>query len=160
MTQSPVTPEDTLLWQRRIAAQANNRAWRLSELKSRSEAESQEMLHAAHASMHLWSMIGNENNKAHAIQLLAHVYALLGKAEQASSYHTVSSAYFLDAGRDAWEVACCHAVAANVAACARNDDAHRIHYDKAVELISALPDPEDREILQATLVVVPLPPSA
>ncbi|MBS1200558.1 MAG: hypothetical protein H6R27_1236, partial [Proteobacteria bacterium] len=35
------------------------------------------MLQAAHAAMYFWKVVGNGNNKAHAAQLLAHVYASL-----------------------------------------------------------------------------------
>lgn len=71
------SPEEVALWQRRLAAQANNRAWRLSESMSRSPQEDEEMLHAAHASNYFSKIVGNPSNRAHAAQLLAHVYALL-----------------------------------------------------------------------------------
>lgn len=159
MMNTKTNPEDTALWQRRLAAQANNSAWRLSELKTRTEAQNQEMLHAAHAAMHLWSIVGNDNNRAHAIQLLAQVHALLGNASQAQTYLAESSAYFFAGDRDPWEVACAHAIAANVACCSGLPDAHQLHYQQAAELIAALPDPQDRDILKATLAIVP-PPAA
>jgi hypothetical protein len=158
MSQASSSPDETALWQRRLAAQANNRAWRLSESKSRSPAESQEMLHAAHAAMHLWSIVGTDNHKAHAQQLLAHVHGLLGNAEAAAGYLAACAPYLSDADREPWEVAIFHAVAANVAAASRNAADHRRHYARARELIDALPDPEDKEILEATLAVVPTPP--
>jgi len=159
MAQQQGAPEETALWQRRLASQANNRAWRLSESTGRSPAETQEMLHAAHSAMHLWSIVGNEGNKAHASLLLAHVYALLGQKDPAAAYHAASSAYFFTGDREAWEIALVHAVAANVASCSQDAAAHRRSYLKAQELIGALPDPEDREILQASFLVVPVPPS-
>ena len=157
MSQASSSPEETALWQRRLAAQANNRAWRLSESRSRSPAESQEMLHAAHAAMHLWSIVGTDNHKAHAQQLLAHVHGLLGNAEAASGYLAACAPYLSGPDREPWEVAIFHAVAANVAAASRNAADHRRHYTRARELIDALPDPEDKEILEATLAVVPSP---
>ena len=148
---------ETALWQKRLAAQANNRAWTLSESTSRSPAESQEMLHAAHAAMHLWSIVGNEKNKAHAVQLLAHVHALLGNADAASAYLADCAPYLSHPDREAWEIAIFHAVAANVAAAGKNAADHRRHYARARELIDALPDPKDKDILEATLAVVPSP---
>jgi len=88
MTEKP-TPEETALWQRRLASQANNRAWTLSEAISRTPEEDEEMLQAAHAAMHFWKIVG--------------------------------------------------------------------HYDKAIELVARLPDPDDRKILEATLRVLPVP---
>jgi hypothetical protein len=155
MSQPSPSPEEAALWQKRLAAQANNRAWRLSESKSRSQAESEEMLHAAHAAMHLWSIVGTDNHKAHAIQLLAHVHSLLGNADVASTYLAACASYLSSPERQAWEVAIFHAVAANVAAAGNNAMDHRLHYARARALIDALADPEDRDILEATLAVVP-----
>ena len=151
------SPEEAALWQKRLAAQANNRAWGLSESRSRSPAESEEMLHAAHAAMHLWSIVGTDHHKAHALQLLAHVHALLDSAEPASAYLAACAPYLGSPEREPWEVAIFHAVAANVAAASANAVDHALHYAKARTLIDALADPEDRDILEATLAVVPAP---
>src|SRR4051812_21887068 len=159
MAAASPSPDETAVWQQRLAAQANNRAWRLSESRSRSPAESEEMLHAAHAAMHLWSIVGTENHKAHAAQLLAHVHALLGHAGAARSYLAACAAYLSGPQREAWEVAIFHAVAAGVAASSGDAGEHRLHYAKARALIAALADPEDREILEATFAVVPAPHS-
>jgi hypothetical protein len=154
---STPSPDETALWQKRLAAQANNRAWRLSESKARSQAEGEEMLHAAHAAMHLWSLVGTENHKAHALQLLAHVHGLLGNAEAASRYLGACAPFLGHPEREPWEVAMFHAVAANVAAASSRAAEHGRHYARARELIDALADPKDREILEATLAVVPAP---
>jgi hypothetical protein len=47
------TSDDANAWHRRFAAASNNRAWELS-VQSRSTAEDQEMLNAAHASAWHW----------------------------------------------------------------------------------------------------------
>ncbi len=158
MTQSAPSIDDTALWQRRLASQANNRAWRLSEATSRSTLENQEMLHAAHAAMHLWAIVGNANNKVHAGLLLAHVYALLSKGTEAAAYLAGPFAHFTtEPSAAAWEVAIAHAVKANVSSAQSDTEAHRTHYATAKIQIDALPDPEDRAILLATLHVVPAP---
>jgi len=151
------TPEETALWQRRLASQANNRAWALSEQPSRTPGEDEEMLQAAYTAMYLWSVVGNDNTKAHAAQLLAHVCATLKLAGPAAHYLAMSEPHFLSATAAPWERALAHAVAANVAA-ARGDEAlHREHFQSANELVAALPDPEERAILEATLRVLPPP---
>jgi hypothetical protein len=153
------TPEETVLWQRRLASQANNRAWALSEATSRTPEEDEEMLQAAHAAMHFWKIVGNDNNRAHAAQLLAHVYALLGLPNPAAHFLAKSQPVFLSGNAEAWEVALAHAVMANVAAARRDAEGHRAHFRKAVELVAQLPDPEERKILEATLRIVPRPES-
>jgi hypothetical protein len=157
MSQQQPSPEELATWQRRIAARANNKAWELSEKLNRTPAEDQEMLHAAHAAMHLWSIVGNESNKAHAEQLLAHVYALLGDATLAAKYLQVPSAFFASGQCEAWEFAMCRTIAANVAACAGDANRHQSQYEEAASLIEALESSEDREILLTTLRIVPVP---
>jgi hypothetical protein len=61
--------EDATAWLRRSAAAGNNRAWELS-VQSRSAAEDQEMLNAAHASAWHWGMMGTELNRMRATMLL------------------------------------------------------------------------------------------
>ena len=152
------TPEETALWQRRLASQANNRAWTLSEAASRTPEEDEEMLQAAHAAMHFWKIVGNDNNRAHAAQLVAHVYALLGLPNPAAHFLAKSQPVFLSGNAEAWEVALAHAVAANVAAAKHDGSAHGAHYRKAFELGAQLPEPEERKILEATLRILPRPP--
>jgi len=149
--------EEVALWQRRLAAQANNRAWRLSESLTRSPEEDEEMLQAAHASMYLWKIVGNAANRAHAAQLLAHVYALLKLPNPARHYFAQCESFFLEQNCEAWERACACAVKASVAAAGGDSEVHANSYREAERLIAALPDAEDREILDATLRVVPKP---
>jgi hypothetical protein len=156
MADSP-SSEEVALWQRRLAAQANNRAWRLSESAARSPQEDEEMLQAAHASMYFWKLVGNANNRAHAAQLLAHVYALLKLPNPATHYLKQSEPFFLEQNCEPWERACAFAVKASVAAASGQSKDHASSYREAERLIAALPDPEDREILNATLLVVPKP---
>ena len=154
------TAEETALWQRRLAAQANNRAWRLSESTSRSAQEDEEMLQAAHAGMYLWKLVGNAGNRAHAALLLAHVYALLKLPGPADHFFRQCEPFFFGQSCEPWERACAFAVKASVAAAARRSEEHASSYREAERLIAALADPQDREILDATLRVVPKPGGA
>jgi hypothetical protein len=153
----PPTAEQTALWQRRLASQANNRAWTLSEAASRTPEEDEEMLQAANAAMYLWKIVGNARNRAHAALLLAHAYALLGLGNPAKHYFAKASPVFFGQGADPGELAIGHAVAANVAAATGDSKAHATHYAEADRLIAALPGAEDRNILGATLRVIPVP---
>lgn len=156
MSETP-TPEDTALWQRRLASQANNRAWSLAESPSRTAEEDEEMLQAAHAAMYFWKIVGNDNNKAHAAQLVAHAYATLKLPKPAAYYLARSQPVFLSDQAAPWERALAHAVAANVAAAAGDRVLHQAHYREAAHQVAALPDAQDRAILEATLRVLPVP---
>lgn len=157
MMKDKPTPEDVAIWQRRLAGQANNRAWSLAEEASRSAEQDEEMLGAAHAAMYFWGIVGNDNNKAHAAQLLAHVYATLGMPDHAARYLAKAQPVLLASTAEPWERALAHAIAANVAAASGNPALHREHFDKATEQVAALADAEERAILEATLRVIPIP---
>jgi len=156
MSEKP-SPDEAAIWQRRLASQANNRAWTLAESLSRTPEEDEEMLQAAHAAMYFWKMVGNARNHAHAAQLVAHVYALLGMGGPARRFQARSQPVFLGEGAEPWELAMTHLVAATVAAANKDAKAQSEHYEKAVALIEAVPDAENRKILEATLRVVPAP---
>jgi hypothetical protein len=151
------SPEDVALWQRRLASQANNRAWSLSEQQSRTSEEDEEMLQAAHAAMYFWNIVGNANNKVHAAQLLAHAYASLKMPDPAAHYLAKSQPVLMAEAAEPWERALAHAVAANVASAAGQAAKHAEHYRLAVEQVAALPDAEERAILEATVRVLPVP---
>lgn len=151
------TPEEIALWQKRLAAQANNRAWALAESLSRTPQEDEEMLQASHAAMYFWKMVGNTSNHAHAAQLVAHVYALLGLPGPAKHYLKQCQSFFLDQECAPWEQAFARAVTANVAAAAQEHESHASNYRLAEGLIASLADEEDRKILNATMRVIPTP---
>lgn len=156
MTEKP-TPQDVVLWQRRLASQANNRAWTLAEMLHRSTEEDEEMLQAAHAAMYFWKIVGKPSNHAHAAQLLAHVYALLKLPGPAAQYLSKSLPHFTQNDCAPWELAFAHAVAANVASAEGNAEAHAKHYSEAKAAAAQMTDPETREMFAATLRVVPVP---
>lgn len=149
--------EEVIHWQRRLASQANNRAWSLAEQQSRTPEEDEEMLQAAHAAMYFWNIAGNAKNKAHAAQLLAHAYATLKLPNPASHYLAKSQPVFSGDSAEPWERALAQAVAANVAAANGQAARHAEHYRRATEQVAALLDPEERSILEATLRVLPVP---
>jgi hypothetical protein len=153
------TPEEIALWQRRLASQANNRAWTLTEVRHRTADDDEEMLQAAHAAMYLWRMVGNPSNHAHAAQLLAHVYALLKLPAPASHYLGKASPHFERGDVAPWELAFFHAVAANVAFAAGHVSAHAGHYAQAQAAAEHIADPQTRDMFASTLRVIPMPAS-
>jgi hypothetical protein len=156
MTVRP-TSDETSTWQKRLASQANNRAWTLAEQESRTAEEDEEMLQAAHAAMYFWTIVGTPRNRAHAAQLVAHVYALLKLPVPAERYLARSQPFFLGRECEPWEEAFAHAVAASVAAASGNRETHARHYREAERWLTALHNPEEREQLVATMRVIPVP---
>ena len=151
------TPEETAIWQRRLASQANNRAWVLADQLSRTQDEDQEMLQAAHAAMFFWKIIGTPNNHAHAAQLLAHVYALQHLPKPANFYLDKSNSFFQTAQNEPWEIAYALLVNANVAYVTGKNAEYKLFYEQAQTSITNLGDPEDQKILQISFASVPKP---
>jgi hypothetical protein len=137
------------------AKECNNLAWDLSELPERSVAQDEEMLNAAHASAYHWAVIGTELNQVRAKMLLGHVYAALGRGQDALSYAQQSFDYLAAHEPPDWEIAFSHAILANAAYAAHEDKLHRQHYARARELGEAISDPEDKEIFFKTFELIP-----
>jgi hypothetical protein len=156
MSETP-SEEETAKWHRRLGGAANNRGWKLAEMPVRTAAEDEEMLHAAHASRHLWSKVGNEMNFALGDMLLGQVHALLGHGPLAMRYAEAAFAFFSSRESEAWETAFSHLVLSHAAHAAGKPDMHHAHYRSALEAANALTEAEDREIFDASLRVVPKP---
>jgi hypothetical protein len=148
------TPEDVALWQKRLASQANNQAWTLAEMPQRSPDEDEEMLHAAHAAIHFWKIVGTPGNHAHAALLLAHVYALLKLPRPATHYLGRSLPQLTQQDCAPWERAFAHAVAASVATAEGDAEAYARHFSEAKVHAAQMTDPQARESFAATLRVV------
>jgi hypothetical protein len=157
------SPEELGVWRRRLAGQANNRAWDLCEASRRTAVEDDELLHAAHAAMHLWSLVGTLRQRAHAALLLAHAHALLGLGSSAARYLSEAQAGFDPRGTEPlapWESALLAAIEANVAAATGDSTTHARQLALAEQQVAALPDPAERAQVEATLRVIPTSPPA
>ena len=143
-------------WHKRFAINANNLAWDLS-IQPRTSAQDREMLDAAHASSYHWRLIGTELNCMRAKMLLAEVHALLGDGAMALSLAKTMHAYFLGRETPDWELAFTHAIHAHAAWVAGQSDLHRSAHAEAVAAIAAIADEENRRIVVATFMHVPLP---
>jgi hypothetical protein len=152
----PSVSEDPALWHRKFGAMGNNRAWALS-VSSRSDAEDQEMLSAAHASAWHWSQVGTELNRMRAVTLLAEVHALRGFGRSAWAYAEQVQEYFLRVGAEPWETALVHVVHAHAASVAGEIAAHRRSYELAAVAVPAIANEEERSIVASTFSHVPKP---
>ena len=79
-------PFDLAKANRWFAIELNNRAWDLLEKRDRSEAETAEMIHAAHASTYHWGQAGTGIHAVRARNLLATVYVAAGCGQSAWGY--------------------------------------------------------------------------
>src|SRR5437867_9492150 len=73
-------------WHRRMAAHLFNSTWTLIEKKRRTKAESDTMIHMAHASRYHWGVVGGPKELAIGEWQISRVYAVLRRPEPAL-YH-------------------------------------------------------------------------
>jgi hypothetical protein len=79
----PDSPLDIDKAHRYFAVELNNRAWDLVEAPSRTDDETDEMLHAAHGAAWHWSKVGEPIHQLRAMVLLAAAHAKAGLGEAA-----------------------------------------------------------------------------
>lgn len=156
MTDQP-SEDQIQQWTRRFASQSNNRAWELVEAASRTDAETDEMLHAAHASARLWSTIGTELHAARAQLLLAIAHGLAGNGGLAQRYARAAASYFATHECPDWEAAFVEAALAAAAHAAGDRAAHAGHHAEAARRGAAIADVEDREIFMRSFERIPSP---
>jgi hypothetical protein len=154
---TPPDPEDLTRWHRWFAVESNNRAWQLADQATRSDAENDELLNAAHAAALHWAAIGTPLHAARATMLLAHAHAACGSAILALRYARRSHSYFVSNEAPDWEIAFSHAVMAHAAAAAGDRQLHGEHYDVARKAGAAIKDTEDKAIFDAAFATIPSP---
>jgi len=66
-----------------FAKAINGRVWELLQKSNRSQAESDEMLHAAHACTYHWQFVGTAVHQQRGEWLISHVHVVLGHAKEA-----------------------------------------------------------------------------
>jgi hypothetical protein len=125
--------------------------------QTRSAAEDQEMLDAAHAAAWHWAKVGAELNRMRATMLLAEVHALLGMGRSALAYADEMRSYFLTTQPPDWELAFVHVIHAHAASAAGDTGKHRASYERAVAAIEAVASEQERRNVAGTFAHVPKP---
>ena len=72
--------------QRKLAIELFNQTWDLMDKPDRSQAETDRMIHSAHASRYHWGVIGQPVNLARGEWQISRVYAILQRSEPCQ-YH-------------------------------------------------------------------------
>lgn len=160
MTQRPATrPTESVVAhaRRQLAADCNNRGWQLAELDSRTPAQTEEMLHAAHTAAYFSADLGTPQAAARAQMLLAQAHALAGSGALALRYARATLDYFSSHGCPDWEIAMAHAVMARAGHAAGRPDLHVAHHREAAFLGSLIENPDERDLFERVFRAVPAP---
>jgi DNA-binding transcriptional MerR regulator len=143
--------------ERALASRLFNDVWTLLGREERSPAESDRMLHMAHASRFHWDGVGGDQQRAIGEWQVSRVYSTLGRGEPAVFHARRCVDLAGSPGVDAWVASSAQEGLARALAVAGDPEAARSARDAALALLAAVEDPEDREIVMADIDSLPLP---
>ncbi len=145
---------------RRLGVELFSHVWSLIEKGDRTPAETDEMIHAAHASRYHWSKAGTAANLGRGEWQIARVYSVLGRGEPALWHATRCLAYVeaaVAAGEaDDWDLPAAFEALARAAAVAGDRGEAVAWRDRAREALARVADPADRELVEGDLATLPL----
>ena len=145
---------------RQLGVDLFNHVWTLIEKPDRSTTETDEMIHAAHASRYHWSLAGTTANLARGEWQCARVYSVLGRGEPAL-WHArrcleLSQAATGAGEAESWDMPAAYEAMARAHAVAGDRGAALEWRDRAREAVAAIPEAEDREPIEGDLATLPL----
>lgn len=145
---------------RRLGVDLFNHVWTLIEKADRTPAETDEMIHAAHASRYHWSKAGTAVNLGRGEWQIARVYSVLGRGEPAR-WHAARCLAHVEAAiaageADDWDLPAAYEAMARAAAVAGDHSEAVAWRDKACEALADVADPADREVVEGDLATLPL----
>jgi hypothetical protein len=139
--------------EQRLAARLLSRVMELLE-SSRSAAQDDEMLHAAHATRHHWGQVADPAHWARGEVLCSQVYVALGRAEPAL-HHGRRSLELAEEHRLSWfHIGEAHAAVARAAKLAGLDDHAAKHAALALKVAERLTEPDEKRILLGNIAAL------
>jgi DNA-binding transcriptional MerR regulator len=144
--------------QRQLGVDLYNSTWTLIEKGDRSAAETDELIHRAHASRWHWARIGTEVNLARGEWLCSRVYATLGRGEPAL-WHArrcveINEAMAADA-RETWDLPAAYEAMARASFVAGDPASGALWKAKATAALEDISDADDREPIAQDLATLP-----
>lgn len=145
---------------RRLGVELFNFVWTLIEKADRTPVETDQMIHAAHASRYHWSKAGTVVNLGRGEGQIARVYAALGRRE-ATRWHAARCLAYVEAAimageADDWDLPAAYEVMARAAAVS-GDSAEALAWrDRAREALVGIADAADRKVIEGDLETLPI----
>ncbi len=142
-------------WQRKQAVSLFNHAWRLLEKPRRTQAEDDEMIHAAHASRYHWGVVGKPVQVSIGDWQVSHVYAVLRRPEPALYHARRCLAICREHHIRDFPLAFAYEALARASAVAgRSRDRDR-YIREAQRAAKGIEDEEDRKLVLSDLATIP-----
>lgn len=143
--------------QRALGLTLYNHVWTLLEKTDRTPAETDEMIHAAHASRFNWNRADGAEpvNLARGEWQCPRVYAVLGRGEPALWHARRCVAINETAGRGEWDIASGNEAMARASAVAGDPGAAADSKAKAIAALDGIADQDDRDVVEDDLATLP-----
>ena len=159
-TATAVTPDLDTAAHRRLGVDLFNYTWTLIEKADRTAAETDEMIHAAHASRYHWSKAGTTVNLGRGEWQISRVYSVLGRAEPALWHAGRCLAYAEQAAAagetESWDLPSAYEALARAHAIAGDTATATTWRDRAREALASIAEADDREVIEGDLATLPL----
>ncbi len=135
-----------------------NHTWTLLEKPDRTPAETDEMIHAAHASRFHWSRADAVEtvNLARGEWQCSRVYATLGRGEPALWHARRCLAYNEAAGAGDWDIAAAYEALARANAVAGDPAAAADWKARAIAALDGIADQDDRDLIEGDIATLPV----
>jgi DNA-binding transcriptional MerR regulator len=157
VSQPPGPPEVDVALRRALAVGLFNHTWTLLEKLDRTPEETDEMIHAAHASRYHWGEVGEKVNLARGEWQISRVYAVLGRGEPAL-WHARRCVELNESNpeREDWELASAYEAMSRASAVSGDLDAATRWKAKAEAALAQIAEAEDRELIGQDIATLPV----
>ena len=144
--------------QRQLGVDLYNSTWVLLEKPDRTAAETDEMIHRAHASRWHWARVGADVNLARREWLCSRVYATLGRGEPAL-WHARRCVEINEAlpaeVRESWDLPAAYEAMARASLVAGDSASGALWKAKATTALADIHDADDRMPIEQDLATLP-----
>jgi hypothetical protein len=157
VSQPAVAPELDTATRRALAVGLFNHTWTLLEKSDRTTAETDEMIHAAHASRYHWAEVGEGVNLSRGEWQCSRVYAVLGRGEPAV-WHARRCVELTEANddREDWDLAAAYEAMARAFAVSGDLGAAAEWKAKAQAACATIAEDEERELIGQDIATLPV----
>jgi hypothetical protein len=147
------TPNVTLepATHRQLGVDLYNSTWALLQKPDRTDLETDELIHRAHASRWHWGQVGEPVNLARGEWLCSRMYALLGRGEPAVWHARRCVAIDEAAGLGDWDIASAYEAMARALLVASDRAGAAEWKAKATAALAGITEADDREVIDKDL---------
>jgi hypothetical protein len=149
--------EEEIQLHRKMGVDLFNYTWELLDKPTRSRAEDDTMLHAAHASRYHWGIAGAPVNLARGEWQVSRVYAVLGRSEPALYHAQRSLDICLENQIGDFDLAFAYEALARASAVAGKSADYEKYLSQAKQASQQIAEKEDREVFDNDLATIHCP---